>query len=159
MLVAPAVLTTGGAPGWLRPVLGFPPIDRWGPWLARAAAGGADALLQRSWHDPSRLTDDVRARYDEPRQVAGWEQGLWRLVRAPAQLRVSDDASMLDLPVLLITGDDDRIVPTDDTRELAEMIDGARLAVLEDTGHVPHEESPAGFLDAIDDGWPLGSAG
>lgn len=155
VLVAPAVLTSGGTPGWLRPVLGFPPIDRAGPWLARSVARSADGLLERSWHDPTRLTDAQRDRYDEPQQVDGWEQGLWRLVRAPSGLEVSEDPGALELPVLLVTGDDDRVVPTDDTVRLADLIDGAELSVLDRTGHVPHEESPEAFLDAVVAGWPL----
>ena len=159
VLVAPAVLTSGGAPVWLRPVLGFPPVDRAGPWLARAAAGGAEELLERSWHDPALLTDVQRDRYDEPQQVAGWEQGLWRLVRAPTGLQVSEDPGALTVPVLLVTGDDDRVVPTEDTLRLAELIDGAQLAVLERTGHVPHEESPVAFVESVVDGWPLADGG
>ena len=159
VLVAPAVLTTGGAPGWLSPVLGFPPVDRAGPWLARAAAGGAEELLERSWHDPALLTDVQRDRYDEPQQVEGWEQGLWRLVRAPSALQVSEDPGALTVPVLLVTGDDDRVVPTEDTEALADLIDDSQLSVLGRTGHVPHEESPAAFLEAVVEGWPLGAGG
>lgn len=155
VLVAPAVLTSGGAPGWVQPVLGSWLVDRWGPRLAGLAARGADRLLEVSWHDPSLLTDELRERYDEPRQVIGWEEGLWRLVLAPSELEVSEDPGALDLPVLLITGDDDRVVPTDDTRELATLIDRAELVVLPATGHIPHEESTEAFLDAIVDRWPL----
>ncbi len=155
ILVAPAVLTSGGAPGGLRPLLALPPVDRAGPWLVRLAAGGAEDLLEASWHDPDRLSAEQRARYDEPRQVASWEAGLWRLVRAPTTLRVAEEPDALEVPVLLVTGDDDRIVPTDDTRRLAGLVDGAVLAVLEASGHVPHEESPEAFLEAVVDGWPL----
>jgi len=156
ILVAPAVLTTGGPPRGVQGLLGFPPIERWGPWIARAAAGGGDRLLERSWHDPTRLTEAQRRRYAEPRRIDGWEHGLWRLVRAPSELTVSDDPSQLDLPVLLITGDDDRVVPTDDTRRLAGLLEGAQLEVLEATGHVPHEESPDALLTAVEAHWPLG---
>ncbi|MFO8076162.1 MAG: alpha/beta hydrolase [Egibacteraceae bacterium] len=155
VLVAPAVLTEGGTPGWLRPLLAFPPVDRAGPWLARAAARGSQRLLEASWHDPARLTAEQRRAYDEPQQVAGWEEGLWRLVRAPTTLRVAEEPSALAAPVLLVTGDDDRVVPTADTVELASLVDGATLTVLERTGHVPHEESPEAFLEAVVEGWPL----
>ena len=155
VLIAPAVLTTGGAPRGVQWLAGFPPIERWGPWIARGAAGGADRLLERSWHDPTRLTEAQRRRYAEPRRIDGWEHVLWRLVRAPSELTVGDDPSQLDLPVLLITGDDDRVVPTDDTRRLAELLDDAELAVLPATGHVPHEESPDALLTALRRSWPL----
>lgn len=159
VLVAPAILTTGGTPGWLRPVLSFPPIDRWGPRLARVAASGADRLLERSWHDPSQLTEEVRRRYREAREVIGWEQGLWWLVRSSASFGVAERPEALELPVLLVTGDDDRVVPTEDSQQLADLVDGAQLVVLEDTGHVPHEESPDAFVAAVTERWPLAERG
>lgn len=159
VLVAPAILTTGGTPGWLQPVLGFPPIDRWGPWLARLAARGSERLLEVSWHDPSRITDEVRRRYAEPQQVQGWEEGLWQLVRARPDLQVVSAPERLQLPVLLVTGDDDRVVPTEDTRRLATLLGDADLAELEATGHVPHEESPDAFLRAVTSRWPLAPGG
>lgn len=149
VLVAPAILTTGGAPGWVRPVLAFPPVARGGPFVARLAARGSDRLLDASWHDPTRVTDAMRAEYAAPQAVLDWERGLWELVRAPGALAVAERPGDVAVPVLLVTGDDDRVVPTDDTRELAGLIAGAELVVLERVGHIPQEEDAAGTLDAV----------
>ena len=54
----------------------------------------------------------------------------------------------LDLPILVVTGDDDRIVPTAQSIRLAEEL-GADLAVLPNCGHVPQEECPELFLQAV----------
>ncbi len=149
VLVAPAILTTGGTPAWARPVLTLPPVDRGGPFVARLAARGSDRLLEASWHDPTRVDDAMRAEYAAAQAVRDWERGLWALVRAPGTFDIAERPADLAVPVLLVTGDDDRVVPTDDTRELATLIAGAELVVLERVGHVPQEEDAAGTLDAI----------
>ena len=50
---------------------------------------------------------------------------------------------------LVITGDDDRIVPTAESLQLAEDIPAAGLVVLPACGHVPQEECPDAFLEAV----------
>jgi len=62
---------------------------------------------------------------------------------------VTAEADDLGVPVLLVTGDDDRVVPTADTRALAALIDGSELVVLDAVGHIPHEEDPEGTLAAV----------
>ncbi len=57
------------------------------------------------------------------------------------------------MPTLVITGDDDRIVPTEESIRLAGVILGAELAVLPACGHVPQDECPQAFMDAVDAWW------
>jgi pimeloyl-ACP methyl ester carboxylesterase len=57
--------------------------------------------------------------------------------------------SELKLPVLVITGDDDRIVPTQSSIRLAGELPNARLVVIPNCGHVPHEECPQAFMQAV----------
>jgi pimeloyl-ACP methyl ester carboxylesterase len=52
-------------------------------------------------------------------------------------------------PVLVITGDDDRIVPTKDSIRLAGELPNASLEVIADAGHLPHEEQPQVFMEAV----------
>jgi len=54
------------------------------------------------------------------------------------------------LPVLVITGDDDRIVPTEQSLRLADSLPDAKLSVLPACGHLPHEECPGEFMQAVD---------
>jgi pimeloyl-ACP methyl ester carboxylesterase len=55
----------------------------------------------------------------------------------------------LDLPVLVIAGDDDRVVPTAESIRLAEELPNAQLVVIPACGHVPQEECPQAVLDAV----------
>ena len=51
--------------------------------------------------------------------------------------------------MLVITGDDDRIVPTAQSIKLAAALPNAELVVVPACGHLPHEECPQAVLDAI----------
>ncbi len=66
VLVSPAVYEGGGAPGWTRPLLNAPQMDRLGPLLARQISERGDHFLESAWHDPGRITPDVRAGYRRP---------------------------------------------------------------------------------------------
>ncbi len=52
------------------------------------------------------------------------------------------------MPELVITGDDDRIVPTEQSRRLARALPNAELVVVPASGHIAHEETPAAFMQA-----------
>jgi pimeloyl-ACP methyl ester carboxylesterase len=53
------------------------------------------------------------------------------------------------VPALVITGDDDRVVPTEQSVRLARELPQAELVVLPSCGHIPQEECPAPFLQAV----------
>jgi pimeloyl-ACP methyl ester carboxylesterase len=53
----------------------------------------------------------------------------------------------IDAPVLLVWGDDDRLIPPAYGTRLAELIPGARLEIVPDCGHVVWFEKPGELLD------------
>jgi pimeloyl-ACP methyl ester carboxylesterase len=62
---------------------------------------------------------------------------------------LSERLAEFTLPVLVITGDDDRVVPTEQSIRLAGELPQAQLVVIENAGHVPHEERPQQFIQAV----------
>lgn len=71
---------------------------------------------------------------------------VWiRLLPAITGLDVRDALPMIDVPVLVVVGDHDRLTPIDAARRIAEAIPGAELAVLEDAGHSSMLEKPDEF--------------
>lgn len=149
VLISPAVLTTGGTPAWLAPVLAVPQIDRLGPLLVQGISSSGEQLLEQSFADPAALTDAVRAGYRAPLTVAGWEAALWRFTTAPRDNGLAGALDDLTLPTLLLTGDADTVVPTADTERLSTLLPSAELVVIERAGHLPHEERAAVVLDAL----------
>jgi pimeloyl-ACP methyl ester carboxylesterase len=57
----------------------------------------------------------------------------------------------IKIPVAILTGDRDSVVsPTIHSVQLAQKLPHARIEVLKDVGHLPHEASPSSFLKLLD---------
>ncbi len=150
VLVDAAVYETGGTPAWLRPFLQTPQMDRLGVLLARRFSNTGIQILNRAWHDPSRITQVIMEGYRKPLRVDHWDVGLWQITKTARSHSLASRLGELKLPVLVVTGDDDQIVPTSNSLRLARDIPGAQLVVFERCGHLPQEECPEAFLRAVE---------
>ncbi|MBN2554500.1 MAG: alpha/beta hydrolase [Anaerolineales bacterium] len=150
ILVDPAVYAGGGAPAWIRPILRLPQVRRIGPLFVRNIRDWGREMLLSAWHDPALITPDIVNGYTLPLSVENWDRALWELTIASQESDLSGRLGEFSLPILIITGDDDRIVPTADSVRLAGEIPGAELVVVPNCGHVPQEECPEAFLAAVD---------
>lgn len=151
ILVDAAIYAGGGAPAWSRPLLGTPQMRHLGPLLARQISASGDDFIRTAYHNPALVTPEVLAGYHIPLRAANWDLALWELTVASHPLGLPERLKELALPVLVITGDDDRIVPTAQSLQLAKDIPGATLALISAAGHLPHEEQPAAFMQAVMD--------
>ena len=150
VLVSPAVYVGGGTPGWLRPFLNTPQMRHLGPLLARQIQDWGVDFARSAWHDPSKLTPEIWEGYTKPLRAENWDRALWEVTRASRPLDLEKRLGEVRVPVLVITGDDDRIVPTQQSVRLAGEIPGAQLVVIPECGHVPQEECPGPFLEAVE---------
>ena len=125
--------------------------------LAALIACGAfwRAALRAAYGEPGRLVEPMIARYRWPAQVAGAPRGVaCALLAQAARLagtRPADTCAQLvaaELPILLVHGGRDRLVPPANSRALARAL-GAELLELPDCGHCPHEERPEAVAEAI----------
>lgn len=128
---------------------------------ARAQQGGAravaDALLPKLL---ARVTHEAQpAVVREVREMI-LRQPVWGIVGALRALRDRPDSTPLlgriRVPVLIVAGDDDQIVPAAEMEAMAHAIPGAQFTLVADAGHVtPLEQPPAlaevlsGFLGAL----------
>lgn len=149
VLVDAAIYTGGGAPAFVRPLLQTPQMNHLGPLIARASVQQLAGGLDLAWHDPNNIPPETRAAYERPLQVDRWDEAFWELVAASRELKLADRLGELQMPVLVISGDDDRIVPLEDSLRLGEAIRGAETAVLPNCGHLPQEECPDAFMQAV----------
>lgn len=148
VLVDAAIYTGGGSPAFLRPLLRTPQMRRLGPLFARAIKNWGEDFGRSAWHDPAGLTPEIWEGYKKPLQTENWDRALWQLTVDSRSPNLEERLDEIHIPVLVITGDDDRIVPTRQSLRLAEELPNADLAVIPDCGHVPHEECPQVFLQA-----------
>ena len=148
ILESPAILndTPGDDLAWLTYI---PEIDHLGPALVSGIATSGDDLLRRSFHDGSKLTKATYDGYHAPLKIKNWEFAFWEFARANRDNEVEENLDDFKMPVLLITGDDDRVVETRLTEKLAKMTPGAKLVVVPKAGHLLHEEDPKAFMQAV----------
>jgi pimeloyl-ACP methyl ester carboxylesterase len=102
--------------------------------------------LHRAFHNPSLVTRDLIARYEFFYKLPG---ALNSFVQAAKQAVPPDhDAierqfSSINVPTLVIWGEQDSIIPFRYASRFAHDIATSRLAAVPSCGHVPQEEQPA----------------
>ena len=61
----------------------------------------------------------------------------------------TETCATIDVPTLVIVGDEDVPTPVDEARSLASIITGSRLEILSQAGHVSNIERPAAFNTVV----------
>ncbi len=151
VLVDAAIYNGGGTPSWAAWLIQTPQMEHIGPLIARRIQDWGLDFARSAWHNPELITDEILEGYTRPLQVDNWDRALWFLTSSSKDMKLDNRLDELKLPLLVITGDDDRIVPTEDSIRLSSEIQGAELVVIPACGHVPHEECPEPFLTAMFD--------
>ena len=148
VLEAPAILNGSPVAGssWYTYI---PQLNHVGPLLVSSIASSGMNLLSESYHDTSKLTDETIAGYRVPLTIKNWEFAFWEYSRADRATNVAGRLSEFQMPVLIITGDDDRVVETALSRELATKMPEAEFVEISNSGHLPHEETVAEFMAAV----------
>jgi len=103
-------------------------------------------VLRTAWHDPTKITPNIMAGYTKPLQTENWDGALWEFFHTAQKSDLASHLSELTPPILVITGDDDRIVLTEHSIRLAREISHAKLTIIPNCGHLPHEECPETFI-------------
>ena len=79
------------------------------------------------------------------------QQGYLDACHAISQADLTSYAKQIDVPVLCIAGDEDKSVPVEQVKALAQRIPNAQLEVIEQLGHLPCLETPALLANLIID--------
>lgn len=128
-------------------------------WTAPLMAGG------HAHHDPDLLSQQEHARFRDPPSVLGYAWQLWALTTWTSMPWLHT----VRHPTLVVTGDDDRLVPAANSHLLASHLPNARLLIAPGEGHYllldPHSAalpSIRSFLTAADHrhsaGWNAATA-
>lgn len=120
--------------------------------------------LEASFADPSFVTDSMVQRYSGLSRAPGHRDILLQMTLGfrARNYATPERLAALNMPVLILTGDTDRLVPPAHARQFNEAIRGSQLVTLEATGHIPQEERPdesatavREFLTQVVEGSPL----
>ena len=126
--------------------LQIPQIKRLGPLFVRKYF---EKSFDPPWNDLSKITDNIIQGYKKPYRTNNWDKALWELTLANHPLHLEDQLSSIRVPVLVITGDNDRIIPKEESQRIARKIPKAEFVVIRNCGHLPHEERPEDFIEAV----------
>jgi pimeloyl-ACP methyl ester carboxylesterase len=149
VLVDAAVFIPAGVPSWAKPLLQTPQMRRIGPLLVRSISLTGKSGFRLAWHDFSRVSSETIELHQKPQHADNWDRALWEYILASEAPKLTDYLDQVQAPTLVISGEEDRIVPAQQSVRLAEAIPGAEIALLPDCGHVPQGECPESFLDAL----------
>ncbi len=108
-----------------------------------------DRNIRGFWHDPSRLNDSTLADFRGDLMVGDWSRAFWELFLETHHLRLDRNMSRVSVPSLVITGARDLTVKTEESRRLSRELPGAELSVIPDCAHLPQEEAPEAFVEAV----------
>lgn len=150
VLVDPAIYSGGGTPPFVALIANTPQMDRLGPLVSRFFVSLGARLEAQSYHDPSRITAEQRELASIGFRVDNWDRAFWEFTAASQPADLPARLGELTLHVLVITGDDDRIVPTEESIRLAGELPDAELAIIPACGHTPQLECPQEFMVAVD---------
>lgn len=106
--------------------------------------------MKRVYDRHSWVLDDVRveARH-QPLRTAATHRAIIRTVRRWDADRIQREAHLITQPTLLVWGDNDAEVPLRFGQQLLNAIKGARMIIIQNCGHLPHEEFPQTFIEVV----------
>jgi pimeloyl-ACP methyl ester carboxylesterase len=148
ILVDAAIYVQEEMPAWL---MDLPQTRRLGPLLARQL-GQNEAFLRQTYLNPDQITDERIALTGIHTQVANWDLAMWEYLRAWS-VDISALAAQLgeiQQPALVVSGEGDTVVPVADSQRLDSALPNSELVILPTCGHVPQEECPEAFEEAVD---------
>ncbi|MET0995884.1 MAG: alpha/beta fold hydrolase, partial [Mycobacterium sp.] len=116
-----------------------------GSWLTAAGIHSPRAEIAEIWSAYSSLSDG-QTRQAFLRTLRSVVDYRGQAVSAISKLHLSSG-----LPVLLIWGEQDRIIPVAHGYAAHAAVPGSRLEVLPGVGHFPHVESPTAVVQILDD--------
>lgn len=136
-------------PEWALPLLRSPQMRHVGPLLVRDIAQTGNDTILRAWSDPAKVTDEIIEAYRKPLQSENWDRALYELTFAPPYPELRPQLPQLNIPAFIIGGEDDRLIRSWYFEAISKEIPGAELTLLPKCGHVPQEECPDGFMEAV----------
>ena len=149
ILVDAAIYSGGGAPAFVKPLLQTPQLRRIGPLFVRPLFENPINFLESAWYLDSKINITTIEGYQQLSIIENWDLAFWELSIAGEELNLPDRIPEIKVPVLVVSGQEDEIVPLEDSQRLAEEILGASMVILPECGHLPQEECPIDLLEAI----------
>lgn len=149
LVLISAMAEFGDSPAWVRS-----PVTRWLGYpasrLLLSSPKRFRAMQQRAYHREEVLTAEVAEAYRARLLIEGLKETYFAFTAGMASgASPALHLTGVKLPVLVMAGRHDRIVPLESAQRLVAALPDARLLVLEESGHSAPEEEPATVAKAI----------
>lgn len=98
--------------------------------------------LRNAFYDPALATDAMVERYSDLARAPGHRDIIRQMLVGfrSRNMATPERLAPLRMPVLVMTGDTDRLVPPEHAQQFHQAIAGSQIVVFEQTGHIPQEE-------------------
>ena len=124
-----------------------------GGWMATRSAGLARRPRARRqiMKLVAHRAQDLPAALIAEQVMGSGKPGFVPALDALTDYPIRDRLSDIECPVLVVWGEEDRLVPVRDAYTFGELIPNSRVVVWPETGHVAMLERPAAFNALVDD--------
>lgn len=147
ILVDAAVYVEEEMPAWM---FELPQMRRLGPLFARQL-GQSEAFIRQTYLNPDQISDERMALTTIQTRVENWDLAYWEYLRVWGVDTPEFITRIPEIrqPILAVSGDCDAVVPVADSQRLHSELPNSELSILTSCGHVPQEECPELFIEAV----------
>jgi pimeloyl-ACP methyl ester carboxylesterase len=114
----------------------------------------ARVVLAIAFHDRSKITSEMVEHYAENLRANGGANALASTIEQMMPSNIDELITKYDtisVPTLILWGHDDRLVPLENGKKLADKIKNSVFEEIPNCGHVPQEEQPGSVIGHIND--------
>jgi pimeloyl-ACP methyl ester carboxylesterase len=111
-------------------------------------------LAKRAMFAPSPVTERFKREFSTAMAVRPWQiraSALDGVAMVPDASRLSPQYGSLSIPVAIMTGDGDKVIPPKQADKLRQAIPDGTLQILHGIGHMIHHVATQQVVDAIDE--------
>ena len=115
---------------------------------------GTKMMLKKCFFDDTKITEEMVKNYSRFNDPAGSSHAFIATANRiiPENIeKITSQYKEIQIPVLMIWGENDRIIPLDIGKRLEQSVPGSKLVVIPDCGHIPTEEKPEKTVEIISD--------
>jgi len=147
ILVDAAVFVSESMPGWL---VNSPQMTNVGPLMARSMGSGT-SFYENCYADPNVFSGERKDNSMIMTEVNNWDFALWQYLKAWSDVSFDFESRIpeIKVPALVISGEEDKVVPVADSEKLNSLIPNSKLLLIPNIGHLPHEEAPEQFIEIV----------
>jgi pimeloyl-ACP methyl ester carboxylesterase len=121
------------------------------------ASFGTRLILKRAYYDDDKVTDSLVELYAKYQRIPGTEHALITTARQmiPADvLALREALKKLQISTLNIIGKHDQIISQESAEAVCQILPRCRAVLIDEVGHVPHEEKPEKVLSLLNEFLP-----